>query len=103
MTDFLRNLGIFLGELVKTHYSTCNKCRRRYPGDGHPEAKQWSIWYAGEQKFVTALRCPDCQTDEDRAQLVIREASGERYKVEGFRLVELTPTDGDDDPQAQAS
>jgi hypothetical protein len=104
MANPLQNLLLALGELAKTHYSTCNKCRRRYPGDADPEAKLWSVWYAGERKIVTALRCPDCQTDEDRAQLVIREAGGERYKVDGLRLVELPkpPTDGnDDEPQEQ--
>lgn len=46
----------------------CDRCGRRYRGQ-----EDWNVIYRAG--VVVAHRCPDCQTPEDHAEAVIREAT----------------------------
>jgi hypothetical protein len=95
------NLGGLIKAVVLWHFGTCVKCRRPYVGA--PDTSQWSL-QALANKYFVGWKCPDCQTLEDRAELVIREVEGKTYHLEGLRLVENPkPAGGDDDPQTKAS
>jgi hypothetical protein len=102
VTD-IPNIWTQIGSAVERHFNTCIKCRR--PFQGAPDADKWNI-LAFMMKVVYGVKCPDCQTDEERAEAVIRDAGGERYQLQGLLLVEQPkpPTDGggDDEPQAKA-
>ncbi len=98
------DIGRLIGSAIERHFNTCVKCRRPY--QGAPDADYWSF-QALMMKIVLAIKCPDCQTDEERAEIVIRQASGIQYKLQGVLLVEqpaTPPPSGDDEgPQAKAS
>lgn len=79
----------------------CAVCRRQHAGS--PDAADWAI-QALLNTLPVGIKCPNCQSPEGRAEVVIRQASGVTYRYEGLRLVRnQKPTHGDGGPHAQAS
>jgi hypothetical protein len=79
----------------------CIKCGRPYAGSS--DAADWA-YQAFLMKIVYGIKCPDCQSPEERAEVVIREVGGAKYKFDGLLLVEHPkPGDGDDGSQTKAS
>ena len=92
-----------VGNLIKALLlRQCSECRRTNVA-GNSDAGEWVVKVV--LSIPIGIKCPDCQTPEERAECAIRQASGITYKIEGFRLVENPkPTDGDDNgSQSKAS
>jgi hypothetical protein len=82
-----------LKQALTQHFTTCCSCRRPNVV-GSPDYDDWAL-----QHFLmipVAMKCPDCQSPEERAEIAIRQASGVNYKLDGFRLVEDPGTPMDD-------
>ena len=62
----------------------CTVCRRRHAGS--PDAADWAV-QALLNTFPVGIKCPNCQSLEDRAEVVIRQASGVTFCREGLSLV----------------
>jgi hypothetical protein len=62
----------------------CAVCRRRHAGS--PDAADWAV-QALLNTLPVGIKCPNCQSLEDRAEVIIRQASGVTYHHEGLRLV----------------
>ncbi|WP_156765213.1 hypothetical protein [Mycobacterium sp. 1245852.3] len=77
-----------LKALVTNQLGTCNSCRRPYV-DGTPHPNDWQINVFLGIPFT--LKCPDCQTPEERANMAIEQAIGPKYKREGIRFVPVDP------------
>ena len=92
--------------LLVGHFTTCMGCRRPNVA-GSSDAGDWAFKTFLPVAIVYGIKCPNCQSPEERAEVAIRQASGIMYKLEGLRLVEepKQPEDGDDGggSQAQAS
>jgi hypothetical protein len=99
------DIGKMIGSAIERHFNTCVKCRRPFD-QASPDADDWAI-QAFMMKVVYARKCPNCQTDAERAEVEIRRAGGVQYKLKGLLLVEQPPPppSGDDDEgtEAQAS
>jgi hypothetical protein len=92
------NLAEQLKALVRKQLGTCSGCRRPYV-NGTPNPDDWLIrLFAG---IPFALKCPDCQTPEERAEVAIKQAVDPKYRREGIRFVPVDPEpqDGGDGPQ----
>lgn len=82
--DFWEQLKAF----VQRQLLTCSGCRHPYV-DGTPDPNDWQInVFLG---IPYAIKCPDCQTPEERANMVIEQAIGPKYKREGIRFVPIDP------------
>jgi hypothetical protein len=101
MADPNPNLGDLIKSLLLHHFGTCIGCRRPYADSS--DADGWTIKHF--LMIACALKCPDCQSPEERAECAVEQAIGPKYKLEGLRLVEdPKPVDGPEDgSQAQAS
>lgn len=85
------NFAEQLKALVRLQLGTCSGCRRPYV-DGTPNLSDWQInVFLG---IPYALKCPDCQSPEERANMVIEQAIGPKYKREGIRFVPIGPDEG---------
>jgi hypothetical protein len=80
----------------------CSVCKRRNLPT-NPDVGDWMIQTNGS--ILLGTKCPDCQTPEERANCVIEQVIGAKFRFEGLRLVELPqPPEGPDEGnQAQAS
>jgi hypothetical protein len=74
----------------------CVVCRRRHAGSA--DASDWVIQVL-LKTFPVAIKCPECQSLDDRAECVAEQSIGPEYHHQGLLLVRET----DDGPQAQAS
>lgn len=85
-----------LKALVRKQLGTCSGCRRPYV-DGTPHLGDWLISCAFGVPF--SLKCPDCQTPEERARVAIEQATGPKYRRDGIRFVPVDPQQngGDDE------
>lgn len=107
MVDGPPDIGKLIAAALLHHFTTCVKCRRPFD-QSDPDSDDWSI-QALMMKIVYAIKCPDCQTNAERAEVEIRRASGLQYQLRGLLLVEKPqpPTAPDDaegqGPEAQAS
>jgi hypothetical protein len=96
--DFLGNLfnAVFLQSLI----GTCTGCRRTVV-PFTPAFADWAV-----QTFLrvpVGAKCPDCQTNEERAEIAIRQATGPKYKIDGLQLVQEDPKpEGGDDDEGQS-
>lgn len=101
MANPIPNPGDLIKALLLGHMTTCVGCRR--PFEGSSDADGWIVKHF--MMIPCAMKCPDCQSPEERAECAVEQAIGPKYKLEGLRLVEQPkPTDGDESgSESQAS
>lgn len=63
----------------------CISCRKPIPND-QDQVADWAI-LALFDTIPLGMKCPDCQTLEQRAEMAIEQATGPKYRLEGRRLV----------------
>lgn len=87
--------------LVRRLSTTCYGCGTPFP-QGLADSADWLI--RTFMMYPFALKCPDCQTPDERAEMAIRQATGPNYTVnEKGRFIEQPrqfddDTDGEDRP-----
>jgi hypothetical protein len=64
---------------LRVALSNCHWCQRPNPLVSGAKADDWTM-----QTFLSlpvTAKCPDCQTPEERAETVIKQATGQMYRL----------------------
>lgn len=60
----------------------CSKCKRPNPSLKGESAEGWAVCTDGT--LPIGATCPDCQTAEERADLVMKESVGDRWQLTSY-------------------
>ncbi|CPR91547.1 Uncharacterised protein [Mycobacteroides abscessus subsp. abscessus] len=76
----------------------CSECPRQYPWRS-PDAADWSMTV--RLGVPVSLKCPDCQSPEDHAERVMRDATADYELKGGFFVVQRPKEMPDDEDTSQ--
>lgn len=91
-----------LSYAVQQRLKSCSGCGRENRPDNE-DAVDWVVQTVPLVLMPIGVKCPNCQTPEERAECAIRQAGGVLYDFNGINLTELPIDPDEEDGHREAS